>query len=126
MYSRFVLRLISGWLASAFTEIAPRGNGLPAHAPNLTEINVGPVPNGFPLCSDGPLYQGRLLLHDLRPLPLDGLFPGHPGSLFHNPRLWRRWYCEALGGILVEFLVQQNPMDAECFGDPTAIAAALV
>jgi len=31
-----------------------------------------------------------------------------------------------LGGILFEFLVQQNPMDAECFADLNAITTALV
>jgi hypothetical protein len=44
----------------------------------------------------------------------------------HNPPLWRWRYFEALGGILVEFLVQQTPMDAKCFADLSATTAALV
>jgi hypothetical protein len=44
----------------------------------------------------------------------------------HNPPLWRWRYFEALGGILVEFLIQQMPADAECFADLTATTAALV
>jgi hypothetical protein len=31
-----------------------------------------------------------------------------------------------LGGILVEFLEQQTPMDAECFADLNATTAVLV
>jgi hypothetical protein len=64
------------------------------------------------------------LLH-LRPL-LGGFFPGDPGGVSHNPPLCRRRYCEALGGILVEFLEQQTPMDAECFADLNATTAVLV
>jgi hypothetical protein len=49
-----------------------------------------------------------------------------------GPQLWRARrpsltrYFEALGGILVEFLLQQKPIDAECFDDLTATTAALV
>jgi hypothetical protein len=57
---------------------------------------------------------------------LGGPFSSDPGSVSYNPPLWRRRYREALGGILFEFLVQQNPMDAECFADLNAITTALV
>jgi hypothetical protein len=51
---------------------------------------------------------------------------GRSTPFSHNPTLWRWRYCEALGGILVEFLVQQKPANAECFADLTATTAALI
>jgi len=63
---------------------------------------------------------------DLRPLAWAAFSSGDPGGVSHNPPLWRWRYFEALGGILVELLVQQLMADAECFADLTATTATLL
>ena len=101
-----------------------------ASARNLTQINIGPASNGFSVIVTVLREKGRAPLGfpklDLKAARLGGLFSGDPGGVSHNPPLWRRGYCEALGGILVEFLVQHLPMDAECFADLNATTTALV
>jgi len=91
---------------------------------------VAPASNGSAaiatvLCETGAVASG-VFFPSLKAARLGGLFSGDPGGVSHNPPLWRRRYCEAFGGILVEFLAQQNPMDAECFADLSATTAALV